>query len=171
MGVLFDYFIAVDDSAAVAIIDRDGGPGSPSAPPARNGLFGRRQKSEQREGGDSLPTVADAGFDPVVQATTLEELLTDQPYDDISDQIGWGRVVVSRDGGERTVVAVSSGLVDALASADEETLTTAMVPWSQTDEFWGAANPDELLTVVRDLAALAREARRTNRAMYCWTCV
>lgn len=146
MGVLFDYFIATDDGAAAAIIDRDGGPGS-------------------------LPTVADAGFDPLVQATTLEELLTGQAYDDISDQIGWGRVVASREGGERTVVVVSSGLVDALASADDTTLAAAMVPWVRTEEFWGAADPDELLPVVRDLAGLAHEAKRTNQTVYCWTCV
>lgn len=146
MGVLFDYFIATDDGAAAAIIDRDGGPGA-------------------------LPTVADAGFDPLVQATTLEELLTGQAYDDISDQIGWGRVVASREGGERTVVVVSSGLVDALALADDTTLAAAMVPWVGTEEFWGAADPDQLLPVVRDLAGLSREAKRTNQTVYCWTCV
>ena len=171
MGVLFDYFIAADDGAAAAIIDRDGGPGSSPPPPRRKGLFGRRSKVERQEDVVPLPTVADAGFDPVVQATTLEEVLTGQAYDDISDQIGWGRVVASRDGGERTVIVVSSGLVDALASADDTTLAAAMVPWSQTEEFWGAADPDDLLPVVRDLAGLAREARRTNQAIYCWTCV
>ncbi len=93
MGVLFDYFIAADDGAAAAIIDRDGGPGSSPSPPLRKGLFGRRPKDELQQDGVPYPTVADAGFDPVVQATTLEELLTAQAYDDISDQIGWGRVV------------------------------------------------------------------------------
>lgn len=171
MGVLFDYFIAADDSAAAAIIDRDGGPGSSPAAPARTGLFGRRPKAGSQEGNAPLPTVTDAGFDPVVQATTLEELLTDQPYDDISDQIGWGRVIASRDEGRRTVVAVSKGLVDALAAVDETTLAVVMVPWSQTEEFWGAADPDELLTIVGDLAELAREAKQTGQSIYCWTCV
>lgn len=171
MGVLFDYFIAADDGAAAAVIDRDGGPGSSPSLPSRKGPFGRRSKVEPQPDGVPLPTVADAGFDPVVQATTLEELLTDQAYDDISDQVGWGRVVASREGGERTVVVVSSGLVDALASADDTTLVAAMVPWLRTEEFWGAADPDELLPVVRDLAGLAREAKRTNQAIYCWTCV
>jgi hypothetical protein len=171
VGVLFDYFIAVDDGTAAEIIERDGGPGSSPSPPLRKGLFGRRSKVELQSDGVPLPTVADAGFDPVVQATTLEEILTGQAYDDISDQIGWGRVVASREGGERTVIAVSSGLVDALTSADDTTLAAAMVPWSQTEEFWGAAQPNELLPVVRDLAGLAREAKRTNQAIYCWSCV
>ena len=118
-----------------------------------------------------MPTVADAGFDPVVQATTLEELLTGRPYDDISDEIGWGRTVASRDGGERTVVAVSSTLVEALASADDATLGAAVVPWSHTEEFWGAGDPDALLLTVRDLAQLAREATQANQGIYCWTCV
>lgn len=170
MGVIFDYFIAPDDGAAAAVIDRVGGPGSAGTSPARDVPTGDHG-AESGAGGGTLPTVADAGFDPVVQATTLEALLTRRAYDDLTKVPGWGRVVASRDGGEQTVVAMSSTLVDALASVDDATLSEAVVPWSQTEEFWGAGDPDALLPVVRDLAGLARRATPAGHRMYCWVCV
>ncbi len=95
MGVIYDYFSAPSDEAAASTIDRVGGPGSqsvllpaaepPAGPaPVKRGLFGRRQPTptpvpQPQFGTDTslvvFDTVAGAGFDPVVQLGTLEELL------------------------------------------------------------------------------------------------
>ncbi|MFC5727951.1 MULTISPECIES: hypothetical protein [Nocardioides] len=175
MGVLFDYFAAPDDADAAATIDRIGGPAKPgtAAPlPARRGLFRRSPKEVEtvREGAD-YATVADTGIDPVVQGGTLEELLTGRPYEEIEQDPRWGHSLATRDGGERQVLTLTDGLVDALAQADADRLAAVAVPWSQTEEFWGVGDPEELTSVLRALSRLAREARSRNETVYCWVCV
>lgn len=138
MGVLCDYFAAANDDEAAAVIDRTGGPAG---------------------------AVDGRGVDPVVQMGTLEELLTGQPYEEILD--GDGDVVADRDGGERIVARLSTGVAEALAGASDERLAEVAVPWSQTEEFWGEGDPDALAAFLRDLAALARDARGRGQRLYC----
>jgi hypothetical protein len=63
------------------------------------------------------------------------------------------------------------GLVDALALADAERLATVAGPWSQTEEFFGAGDPEELTNLLQDLSRLAREARSRGETVYCWVSV
>lgn len=85
MGVLVDYFVAPTDEAAAVTIDWTGGPSAPPKPPptGRRGLFGRRAKDVSDEEAPGYRTVSGTGVDPVVQAGTLEELLTGRSFDDI----------------------------------------------------------------------------------------
>jgi len=116
-------------------------------------------------------TVGDAAFDPVVQAGTLEELLTGRPYDELESDPKWGGILADRDGGEGLVVTVTDTLVAALADADDEQLSALAGAWSQTEEFWGQADPEVLKSLLGDLAGLARQARAKGQSVYCWVCV
>lgn len=169
MGVLFDYFIAPNDSAAAAVIDQVGGPSAaPVSKPSRfGGLLGRRPKDD----GVHQTEVLRTGVDPVVQGGTLEELLTGRPYAEIASDPRSGNALAVRDGGERLVLTLTEGLTEALAAADDDRLAEVAVPWSETEEFWGLATPDELAHILRDLAALARSARSKGHSVYCWVCV
>jgi hypothetical protein len=115
--------------------------------------------------------VADTGIDPVVQGGTLEELLTGRPHEDIEHDPRWGQSLAVRDGGQRLVLTLTDGLVDALAAADGERLAAVAVPWSQTEEFFGSGDPEELTGLLQDLARLAQTARSDGTTLYCWVCV
>jgi hypothetical protein len=174
MGVLYDYFVAPSDAEAAATIDRPGGPGQPFQAPetSRRRLFGRRANATATTS-ESTPyaTVADTGIDPVVQAGTLEELLTGRPYEQIEQDSRSGQALAVRDGGECLVLTLTDGLIDALAQSNPEQLAAAAVPWSQTEEFWGAGDPDELTQLLHQLSDLARQARSRGESVYCWVSV
>lgn len=108
------------------------------------------------------------GFEPLVQLGTLEELLTGRPYEDI---VADDRIIADADGGERLVMRVSQSLVRALASASSQDLSEVAVPWSQTEEFWGQADPAELAEDLHHLAGLATRATAAGHTVYCWVCV
>jgi hypothetical protein len=69
------------------------------------------------------------------------------------------------------VLALTDGLVHALAQADGERLASVAVPWSQTEEFWGAGDPGALTGLLQELSGLARQAQARGEAVYCWVCV
>jgi hypothetical protein len=137
MAVLYDYFAAPSDDEAAGVIDRLGGPGQSrtSAPPKGRGLFGRGRRVETLDDAAAYPTVSDTGIDPVVQGGTLEELLTGRAYEQIEEDPRWAQSLAVRDGGERLVLTLTDGLVDALAQASREDLTAVALPWSETEEF------------------------------------
>lgn len=172
MGVLFEYFAAPSPEAAAATIDWAGGPSQPPASATRGlrGMFSRRAKVVDPSPAVAYRTVRDAGVDPVVQAGTLEEILTGRPIEEILDSQG-ASSIAERDGGQQLVSKVSDALVDALAAASPESLAAAAEPWSQTEEFWGAGDPEALAALLTELADLARYARSQGDSVYCWTCV
>lgn len=147
MGVVYDYFTAASDEEAAAAINDLRAP----------------------SGGREL--VADTGIDPAVQLGTLEELLTGRSYDSIEEDPRNGDVLADRDGGEILILTVTDALLEALAEATPDTLREVSVPWSQTEEFWGAVEPEELAETLTDLASLARSARERGRRVYCWASV
>ncbi|MCA4131440.1 hypothetical protein [Arthrobacter sp. M4] len=179
MGVLFDYFSAGSDEEAAAVIDRPGGPGSQSTVQLqqlkRGGLFGRKRAPAPGPGTDPelvvYDTVSLKNVDPVVQFGTLEELITGRAYDDIVDDPRSGHAVAIRDGGERLVLTLTGSLSSALAAAGDEVLEQAAVPWSETEEFWNAADPRDLAAFLKELARLARRAEASGKRLYCWVCV
>lgn len=172
VGVLFDYFAAPGAAAAAETIDWVGGPSRPpnTTPPVRRGLFGRRPNASDAVPQAAYRTLNDTGIDPVVQAGTLENLLTGRSFDEILTANAGAQVAV-RDGGQRLVLKVSDGLVDALSAATADSLADVAEPWSHTEEFWGAGDPEELAGFLTELAALARHARGEGQSVYCWTCV
>lgn len=115
--------------------------------------------------------MADTGIDPVVTCGTLKELLTGRPFEQVLQDPRRTQPLAIREGGERLVVPLTEGLVDALAGADADRLAEVVAPWSQTEEFWGRRDPNELSTVLHDLAQLARDACSRSDSVYCWICV
>ncbi|MFJ5958442.1 hypothetical protein ACIQC5_21085 [Paenarthrobacter sp. NPDC092416] len=180
MGVLYDYFAAASDEEAASVIDRVGGPGSQATivPPAepKRGIFGRKRQPPARTTGTDptlavFDTVSVKNIDPVVQLGTLEELLTGRSFDDVMDNPRSGHAVADRDGGERLVLTLTEALSAALASASDQALEQVAVPWSETEEFWNAADPADLAGFLKDLASLARRSEASGQRLYCWVCV
>jgi hypothetical protein len=169
VGVLFDYFSAASDAAAVGAIDLLGGPGVPLARPSQLGLVEIHQTRAPE--GAPFDTVPAKGIDPLVQLGTLEALLTDRSYEQIVTGPRAGQALAIRDGGERQVVTLTDELQVALADADDEQLASVAVPWSQTEEFWGQGDPQDLKRLLHELAELARRARSRDERMYCWVCI
>jgi hypothetical protein len=181
MALLCDYFLASSDEDAASVIDRIGGPGArppwtAPVPSHRPGLLRRRvetppQPTPVAPAEPVFPTVSGNGIEPVVQMGTLEALLTGRTYDDVMAEHPGGREVAVNDGGERLVMRLSDELSEALADATENALAAAAVPWAQTEEFWGQGDPQILERFLRNLAGLARQARDTDRRLYCWLCI
>lgn len=69
------------------------------------------------------------------------------------------------------MLTITDSLAAALANASDERLAEVAVPWSQTEEFWGQADPEELAEFLRDFASLARGAEEAGQRLYCWLCV
>ena len=164
MAVLYDWFIAPSDEEAAATIDRVGGPGK--AVSARRGLFGR----ERTPGLAAYPTVP-TRIDPTTMGASLETLLTGRSFEAISEEPKWAKIVAVRNQGELLVLSVLDTLVAALADASEARLIEVSVPWSQTEEFYGGANPVALAGVLKELAALSVQARNEAKPVYCWVSV
>lgn len=178
MGLLTDYFAASNDEAAAAVLNRVGGPTSQQRSIVRTatkkrGLFGKKPSASVVE------TVADArltpfdtvelgGIDPIVQMATLEEILTGRTYGEV---VGENRIVADADGGEQLIVVLSTALTVALSEATDTTLEDAAVRWSQTEEFWGAADRADLAEQLRELGALARRTIEGGNKIYCWLSV
>lgn len=178
MGVFFDYFAAGSDQEAASVIDR--GPTSqkvavPQAAPTKR-LF-RRQPAPlppQFVTDPSLTvfdSVTDTGVDPVVQLGTLQAILTGRDFDDILSDPQASMNVAIRDGGELLVMAVPDSTVSALAESTDEQLAQSAGPWSETEEFWGQADPESLSALIMDLAGLSRRALSDGNKVYCWVCV
>jgi hypothetical protein len=98
-------------------------------------------------------------------------LLTGRPYDAVVADPRSGHALAVGDDGERLVLTLTDSLTTALAAATPARLAEAAVPWSQSEEFWGAGDPDTLAAILNDLADLARRAQSRRHRMYCWISV
>lgn len=141
MGVINTYFSAPDDAAAAVVVDD--GPAATRSP------------------------AVDA-VDASVQAATLFALLAGDPIERITEDSSWARLVSAPEHESAWVVSMPQTFADALAAASDERLVEVVGPWSQTEEFWGAGDPEQLLTVLHALRELARTARERGEQMYCW---
>lgn len=141
MGLFCDYFTAGSDEQAAAAID---------------GIDVHQQD-----------VVSAKGIDPVVQLGALEALLTGRSYDDVTAGPRSGVLIADGGDGERIVLSVTDGLCAALAQATDERLAHVAVPWSQTEEFLGEADPEQLAEVLGELAALAQRAAAGGQRLFC----
>lgn len=101
----------------------------------------------------------------------LEELLTGVPYTEIMARERSGSTVAERDGGERLVLTMTDELRTALAEADSDHLSNVVLPWSQTEEFWGRGDPVILNGFLQDMSNLCQQAVGRDEKLYCWVCV
>lgn len=97
-----------------------------------------------------------------VSISTLGEIIGAGTYDLLLDEVSQGRAAAS---GEAGIDVVPDSMRDALASAVD--LDDVARRWAETDELEGW-EPAEAREVVRNLAALAREARETGRQVWFW---
>jgi hypothetical protein len=160
MGVLIDYFTAPSDELAAETVDWLGGP---AAGAKSRGLFGRARAG--------YPVVHGGEIDPVVMLGTLEELLTGLTFaEQLSDKSS-GKTLAVRNEGERVVVRVRDALVSALAHAPASKLAEVAGPWSQTEEFWGRGDPEQLLEFLGKLQLLSGRTAEAGTGVYSWICV
>jgi hypothetical protein len=144
--MLYDYFSAADDEAAVTALD-------PEVWWADDVGF------------DSLFT---KGIDPAAQMVALEHLLTGRPPEEVlANPRSALMLALVPDEGELCVVTLTDTLADALAATDEARLREVAVPWSQAEEFDGQADPHNLANFLTELSALARRAAERRHRLYC----
>lgn len=146
MGNLYEYFSAADDQTAAAVHGLIGGPTADSA----------------------FDTLFTKGIEPAVQISTLEGLLTGRSLDEIFADPRWSKAVVPDTGAGHGVLTLNDAVARALATADRARLAEVAVPWSQTEEFRGQADPDHLTEFLVELSALARRAADRGHRLYCW---
>jgi len=155
MGVLYDYFRAVDEDTACTAVDRPGGPLPADGP------------------GAAFDGVAARGIDPVVALGHLIAFVRG---------VTWTPDLVEVDTIARSTVTggwverLGEPVRDALAGAADDALPEIVVKWSQLDDVAPAdaadtAGATEWLAVVTDLVGLARRARAADQDLYCWCCL
>jgi hypothetical protein len=140
-----DYFAAISDDVAVAMIERSG---------------------DSATAFDTVRT--EVGPEMVV---ALEELLTGVSYQDNTPDLMDGRILVSHDDDDLFLLTVVAEAQVALAEADGRRLAELATRWSQVEELTGQHNDSEmLLRILRDLQGLARRAIDRGERLYCWMC-
>lgn len=153
MGVLYDYFRAKDDAAAVSLMeDLDGGPVVVSD-------------------GAHVDAVDLKGIEPAVTLGKLVSLVRGVSWEaDLVDlQLLWS-------GDEQEgpwLMSLDPGTRDTLASIDEAQVRELSARWGRIEELaWGGPLPDdEMLPVIEEIAALAQRARDAGENLYCWCCL
>ncbi|MBP6685722.1 MAG: hypothetical protein KA158_09900, partial [Leucobacter sp.] len=95
-------------------------------------------------------------------------LLTGRPYEEITAAKEWARLVSDPAHELAWVVSMPDAFVDALAGADNAKLAEVVEPWSQTEEFWGAGDPEELLQLLSSWRGLAQVAKDSGQHLFCW---
>ncbi|MER7845071.1 hypothetical protein ABTZ03_14140 [Kitasatospora sp. NPDC096077] len=141
-----DYFSAVDDQAAVAVVGLPGGPG---------------------EAGHDVVFLKN--IDPVVAIAQLEAILTDCTYEEASRRPRSGRLLSSPEDDASLVFSLSDTLVEALAAVAPTALAHAAEPWSMTAELRQCqVDARTALGVLESLAGLVRRAGAAGLRVYCW---
>ncbi|MEV6815892.1 hypothetical protein [Micromonospora sp. NPDC051296] len=153
MGVLYDYFRAADDAAAVKLMaDLDGGPVA---------------TADGRPGVDAIDL---KGIDPGVTLGQLVSLARGVTWQAglVGEQLLW-----SGDPDGPWLTFLDDATRDTLASITAAQLPELSARWGQTEELaWDGPLPaDQMLPVIEAVAALARRARDAGEHLYCWCCV
>ena len=99
----------------------------------------------------------------------LEELLTGRSFDEILAEV---RVVATRDGGERLVVAMTESLQRALALLGDEEVGEIADKWASPDQLYGTGGDPALLArALTGLRDLVRAGQARSEGLYCWVSV
>ena len=139
--MLTDYFAAVDDQAAKAVLEH-----GPKAA--------------------GLPTVESKSLDPVVTMATLEQILVGT---DAMTIINDSRNAVIAQAGKDgpAIASIRSSLVAGLGKPDPARLYATARQWAITEEL-ADANPHDLYEFLWNLAHLAQWAVANQQRIYCW---
>jgi hypothetical protein len=71
--------------------------------------------------------------------------------------------------GERFIHRLPTNFIYILASLDASKIAAASEQWAATEEI--ACAPDEIRSVIEELARLAKAAEGSNRSVYVWNCL
>ncbi|WP_338894376.1 hypothetical protein WBG99_00540 [Streptomyces sp. TG1A-60] len=143
---LCDYFSAVDDQAAIAVLQSPGGPGR-----AEFDVFLLKN------------------IDPVVAIAQLEAIMTGCSYEEASERPRSGQLLSSPEDGPPFVVSLSDSLFDALVTAGDDDLARIAELWSKTDELRQIRISVEVSAdVLKGLVGLAQRAQASGQRLYCW---
>lgn len=150
MGVLYDYFRAATDGEAVDVFDW------PTGPTCRPPGVEPKDSAELKN------------IDPHVMMGTLEALLTGGRYEDITARPRHSAPLRFSEDGGQGVMTVTDEFTSALAATTDDRIRAVAQPWSETEEFWGHADPADLAELLHDLRDLAVRATRHRHHLYCW---
>jgi len=153
MGVLYDYFRASDNAAAIRLIDElDGGPV----------VRGDRDVA--------VDAVDLKGIEPEV---TLGQLVgfargTEWTVDTVQGQLLW-----SADEQGPWLESIDDATRDTLASISDELMPELSARWGRIEELslGDDVAGDEMLPVIEEIRGLARRARDAGDHLYCWSCL
>ncbi|GGR89041.1 hypothetical protein GCM10010169_36650 [Micromonospora fulviviridis] len=154
MGVLYDYFRAADDAAAVRLMEElDGGPVAVSGD------------------GAAVHAIDLKGIEPAVTLGKLVGFVrgVDWDVDLVVVELLWS-------GDEQDgpwLMSLDRATRDTLASVDDAHARELSARWGRIEELaWGSPlADDEMLPVIEEIAALARRARDAGENLYCWCCL
>jgi hypothetical protein len=152
VGVLYDYFRAVDVATAIAIVAK-GGPAS---------------RGREHQG---IDVVEAKGVDDAVILGKLIALARGAEWDlKTSDSA----LVWTEDEAEGPwLTALADSTRDTLGSIQDDQLDELAAGWSQIEEFtrFSPVSADELRPGVVDFVGLARRALDAGDHLYCWMCL
>src|SRR5579864_4634673 len=115
----------------------------------------------------TFPTVQSKGLTPVEMDELLQSVRSgasteETAHDDFP-------LVLTCPGGESWVIACPSELRDALAAASGDDLTRYASQWATFEEFeWARDDLSSLVSLLQDLAILARVAQTRGESLYLW---
>ncbi|GII26453.1 hypothetical protein [Planosporangium mesophilum] len=154
MGVLYDYFRAKDDAAAVRLMeDLDGGP-----------VVGSGD-------GVAVDAIDLKGIEPAVTLGKLVSFVRG-----VSWEVNLVDLKLLWSGDEQEgpwLMTLDRATRDTLASITDAQVLELSAQWGRIEELaWGGPLPDDqMLPAIEEVAALARRARDAGEDLYCWCCL
>ncbi|GAA1641226.1 hypothetical protein ACFQY4_22045 [Catellatospora bangladeshensis] len=151
MGVLFDYFRAVDDATAVHLMD--GLEGGPIAVPD-----------------GSVDAVDLRGIDPYVRLGQLLSLAREVEWEWDTARTGLLWPEEDQDDSVPFLLSLGDGARDTLAGLTAEHMADLSAQWARIEEP-GAADGEPagpILPFIEEIAGLARRAQAAGDHLYCW---
>ncbi|MFB9923996.1 hypothetical protein ACFORO_29890 [Amycolatopsis halotolerans] len=141
--MLYDYFVAVDDTmAALAFDDPDN---------ARCAGYAE---------------LAVKGADPITDLLPVETSLTRRTTSEVEADPDRGRdIALLEDGEAAAVLSLANSFRDALAAADDTALQDASAAFAE--QHWQEISAELLVPFLKELAALAKGAATDGHRLYC----
>ncbi|MEU4671613.1 hypothetical protein AB0F91_27455 [Amycolatopsis sp. NPDC023774] len=140
--MLYSYFTANSDEKAVTSLEAPEGPAA---------LF---------------PTASFKGVDPYLQVPRAEAFLTGIGEEAAADNLRAMKLLAEVGEGDVVVITLTDEFRDAIAATDEARRRELAEFWSRAEEL--EAGADDMLPVVDELAALAKQAKPTGGRLYCY---
>ncbi|WP_031074375.1 hypothetical protein [Streptomyces sp. NRRL WC-3742] len=143
MSLIIKFFVASDDEAAAAVVDR--GPD------------------------EAFESLVFGNFDIEEAMIEWESILTGRSFEELVEADEPAVVADPSDGEGPMVLAASKALQDALAAADLPRLVEVSELWVQERAAKGEVFDREVATkILGDLAGLARSVGGRGSSLYCW---